>query len=88
MREIRHTEAAGFQAIWRLEGHRIAIMVVRGTSDVTPIASYGPGSYPDLAQARELLPGLTGLWDAIRHDFWSQLLPRRRPSSAYLDGET
>ncbi|WP_280302705.1 hypothetical protein [Nocardia abscessus] len=54
---------------------------MRGTSDVTPIASYGPGSYPDLAQARELLPKLTGLWDAVRHDFWSQLLPRHRPSS-------
>ncbi|WP_280189629.1 MULTISPECIES: hypothetical protein [Nocardia] len=39
------------------------------------------GSYPDLAQARELLPKLTGLWDAVRHDFWSQLLSRQRPSS-------
>ncbi|MGY1895151.1 hypothetical protein [Nocardia gipuzkoensis] len=39
------------------------------------------GSYPDLAQARELLPKSTGLWDAVRHDFWSQLLPRHRPSS-------
>ncbi|UGT66053.1 hypothetical protein LTT66_22390 [Nocardia gipuzkoensis] len=81
MHEIHHTEVGGYQASWRLEGHRVAIMVVRCTSDVTPIASYGPGSYPDLARARELLPHLTGLWDAVRHDFWSRLLPRHRPSS-------
>ncbi|MBF6225219.1 hypothetical protein IU470_08865 [Nocardia abscessus] len=81
MHEIHHTEAGGFQAIWRLERHRIAIMVVRGASDVTPIASYGPDSYPDLAQVRELLPKMTALWDAVRHDYWSRLLPRHRPSS-------
>jgi hypothetical protein len=73
MHEVHHTEACGYEAIWQLEGHR-------GTSDMTPIASYGPGCYPDLARARELLPGLTGLWDAVRHDFWSRLLPRHRPS--------
>ncbi len=27
MHEIHNTEAEGFQTIWRLEGHRIAIMV-------------------------------------------------------------
>lgn len=80
MHEIHHTEVGGFQAIWRMEGHRIAIMLVRGASDVTPIASYGPDSYPYLAQVREQLPKSTGLWDAIRHDYWSRLLPRHRPS--------
>ncbi|MFI2279598.1 hypothetical protein [Nocardia beijingensis] len=86
MRDIHHTEAEGFRATWRPEGHRIAILVVREASDMTPIASYHPGSYPDLAQARELLPELTGLWDAVRHDFWSQLLPGHRPSPACVDG--
>ncbi|MGO4615625.1 hypothetical protein AB4305_14710 [Nocardia sp. 2YAB30] len=78
MYDLRRTEADGFQATWRLDHHRIAIILVRNTSDATPIASFAPGPYPDLAQARELLPKPAKLWDAVRHNFWTELIPHQR----------
>ncbi|WP_433525825.1 hypothetical protein ACQPZ2_13460 [Nocardia pseudovaccinii] len=55
-------------------------MFVHNTSDSTAIASFEPGDYPDLVQARELLPELAKLWDAVRHDFWTEAIPaHRRP---------
>jgi hypothetical protein len=66
---IRRTEADGFQATWRLDHHRIAILLVHNTSDSTPMVSFTSGPYPDLAQAREQLPTLAKLWDALRHNY-------------------
>ncbi|WP_157110528.1 hypothetical protein [Nocardia anaemiae] len=55
-------------------------MFVHNTSDATPIASFAPGDYPDLVQARERLPKLAELWDAVRHDFWTEAIPAHRRS--------
>ncbi|WP_280494857.1 hypothetical protein [Nocardia asiatica] len=38
------------------------------------IASFGPDDFPDLARARELLPELDKLWDAVRHDLWTKII--------------
>ncbi|WP_327150241.1 hypothetical protein [Nocardia sp. NBC_01329] len=35
-----------------------------------------PGNLPDLADIRERLPEHTRLWDAIRHEFWSNAVPK------------
>jgi hypothetical protein len=53
----------------------------RNTSNATPTVSFAPGHYPDLAQAREQLPKPAKLWDAVRHDFWTELLPHQRHST-------
>ncbi|MEU7769172.1 hypothetical protein AB0B25_29325 [Nocardia sp. NPDC049190] len=58
-----------------VEHHLIAIVAVDNTSDASPVVSFTPGNYPDLAQARELFPELTRLWDAVRHEFWTRLIP-------------
>lgn len=81
MREIHRTEIDGLQATWRLNHLRqVEIMDVHNTSEILPIVTFGPGTYPDLVQARELWPRLARLWDAVRHDLWMQLVPRYRPS--------
>ncbi len=73
-----HTEVDGLRVTWRLvQHHVIAIVAVHNASDASPVASFCPSSYPDLARARELLPGLTKLWDAVRREFWTQLIPPR-----------
>jgi hypothetical protein len=75
MDEVR-TEADGLGVTWRvLQDHLISIIAVHSASDPAPIVSFGPDAYPDLVQARELLPELTRLWDAVRHDFWAKLIP-------------
>jgi hypothetical protein len=79
--DIHETEADGFRATWRLDHHRVSIMVVHNASDSAPIVSFTPGRYPDLAQAREQLPKPAKLWDAVRHDFWTELLPHQRHST-------
>ncbi len=75
MDEVR-TEADGLGVTWRvLQDQLISIVAVHSASDPAPIVSFGPDAYPDLVQARELLPELTRLWDAVRHDFWAKLIP-------------
>ncbi|MEV6426168.1 hypothetical protein [Nocardia sp. NPDC051463] len=60
---------------WRfVQHHLIAIVAVHNAYDA-PVASFCPSNYPDLAQARELLPELARLWDAVRHEFWTRLIP-------------
>jgi tRNA U34 5-methylaminomethyl-2-thiouridine-forming methyltransferase MnmC len=78
---IHRTEVDGLRATWHLnQQHEIAIMFVHNTSDATTIASFEPDDYPDLVQARELMPELAKLWDAVRHDFWTEAIPaHRRP---------
>ncbi|MEU6827885.1 hypothetical protein ABZ894_04455 [Nocardia beijingensis] len=76
MNDIRRTEVEGFRVTWRLfHDHLISIVAVHEASGVTPIVSFGPENFPDLAQARELLPEMAELWDAVRHDFWTKLIP-------------
>lgn len=79
MGDLCRTEADGLRVTWRLIQNRlISIVAVDNASDASPVLSFGPAAYPDLAQARELHPGLTDLWDAVRHDFWTTLIPPRR----------
>lgn len=78
MDSIHRTEVDGLHAIWRLNHNRIAIILVRNTFDVQAVVSFAPGPYPDLAEARERFPELTRLWDAIRHAYWEELIPRPR----------
>jgi hypothetical protein len=76
MEDTRRTEAGGLRATWRpFHNHLISIVAVHETSSTTPIVSFGPEDFPDLAQARELLPEMAKLWDAVRHDFWSKIIP-------------
>ncbi|WP_157229094.1 hypothetical protein [Nocardia brevicatena] len=73
------TEADGLCATWcLLRHHLIAIVAVENASDASSVVCFGPGSYPDLVQARELHPELARLWDAVRHEFWGKLFPPRR----------
>ncbi|WP_433709463.1 hypothetical protein ACQP2U_23520 [Nocardia sp. CA-084685] len=73
---MRRTEADGLRATWRpFQGQLISIVAVHEISGATPIVSFGPEEFPDLARARELLPKMNELWDAVRHDFWTKLIP-------------
>ncbi|MFE7801456.1 hypothetical protein [Nocardia sp. NPDC057440] len=76
MDDMRRTEVDGLRVTWRLvQHHLIAIVAVDNACDASPIASFCPSNYPDLALARELLPELARLWDAVRHEFWTRLFP-------------
>lgn len=75
---IHRTVAEGLQATWRLNHNQIAIILVRNTSDTQAVVSFDPGPYPDLAEARECFPELTRLWDAVRHEYWAELIPQPR----------
>lgn len=82
MNDVCRTEVDGLRVTWRLiQNHLISIVAVQNASDASPVLSFTPTACPDLAQARELHPGLTKLWDAVRHDFWTTLIPPR-PSRA------
>ncbi|WP_157227833.1 hypothetical protein [Nocardia asiatica] len=75
MDDIRRTEADGLSATWRLfQDQLISIVAVHDASGATTIASFGPDDFPDLARARELLPELDKLWDAVRHDLWTKII--------------
>ncbi|WP_433684076.1 hypothetical protein [Nocardia sp. CA-119907] len=77
-------------AVWRLAGCSTRILRVRFTTESftayrlparTPLMGVQPGTvmfdpYPDLADARELLPEHGDLWDALRGDYWAALLNR------------
>ncbi|ATL69125.1 hypothetical protein CRH09_26050 [Nocardia terpenica] len=80
---IHRTEVDGIQAMWSLVRHRITIVSVHRLPDGAVLASFASDRCPDLAEARERLPELTRLWDAVRHDLWEQLIPRSR-SSCYI----
>ncbi|MEV4235165.1 hypothetical protein ACIBJI_35595 [Nocardia sp. NPDC050408] len=45
----------------------------------TPLPAVQPGTilfdaYPDLTDARQMLPKHSDLWDALQHDYWAALL--------------
>jgi hypothetical protein len=79
MDSVCRTEVDGLRVTWRLiQSRLISIVAVDDAFDASPVLSFGPAIYPDLAQARELHPGLAQLWDAVRRDFWNTLIPPRR----------
>ncbi|WP_043693223.1 hypothetical protein [Nocardia abscessus] len=89
MADVRRVEVDGLRASWCVsEGHLISIIAVHKASAAAPVVSFGPEIYPDLVQARELLPGLVKLWDAVRHDFWNQYIPAHPRSRTREDGTT
>lgn len=87
---MRLTESADGRktATWRLIGGRPCIM--RVTLNAESFVAYRlpskvqlpevqPGTvifdaYPDLAEARQMLPQHADLWDQVRHDFWAYRL--------------
>ena len=76
MADLCQTEIDGLRAGWRmLRNHAIAIVVVENAFDSSAVVRFEAGGYPDLALARELHPELANLWDAVRHDFWRNLIP-------------
>ncbi len=80
---VRTTAVGTHEAIWKLVGHAARIQLVRNSpGDV--VVSYTDPECPDLAEARQQRPDLTSLWDAVRHDLWTELAPppRRRSSNA------
>ncbi|WP_433621916.1 hypothetical protein [Nocardia sp. CA-120079] len=75
-------------AVWQLAGLSARVLRVQLTTESftgyrlparTPLPVAPPGTvvfdpYPDLADARELLPKHADLWDALRDDYWSALM--------------
>lgn len=75
-------------AVWQLAEHSARIVRVQLRTESftayslpskTPLPSAQPGTIvfdacPDLADARELLPKHSDLWDALRDDYWAALL--------------
>jgi hypothetical protein len=75
------TELDGWVAEWCLDQqHCVRILLVHKLSDPKPLASFDLAASPDLAQMREQYPNLSQLWDAIRHQYWSEFIPRQRRS--------
>ncbi|MFI5776652.1 hypothetical protein [Nocardia sp. NPDC051570] len=74
------TEIDGLKATWRLDHHpvRIGIMAVYNTAENLPLTEFDH-RYPDLTDAREQLPELWRLWDAVCHDMWVELMSPRFP---------
>ncbi|MFJ1457086.1 hypothetical protein [Nocardia sp. N2S4-5] len=69
----RRTEVDGWQAIWRIDRHRIRMLLVRNLSESQPLLSVpAPATAPDLVQMREQFPERSRLWDAIRHEYWTE----------------
>lgn len=69
------TEAEGWQAIWAFDHTSIRMLLVRNISDSTELfRSDSHTAAPDLVELREQLPRLSALWDAVRHQFWTESL--------------
>ena len=75
-------------AVWQLVGNSARILRIQlpdqsFTAYRLPSHTMLPGAqrgtimfdaYPDLADAREMLPQHEDLWDALRDDYWAALL--------------
>ncbi|WP_040689543.1 hypothetical protein [Nocardia vinacea] len=85
---LRTTEIPGKVAVWQLVDRAARILHVQLTGEaftayrlpsLTKLPDAQPGTilfdpYPDLVDARELLPRHEDLWDALREDYWTALL--------------
>jgi len=73
----RRTEAGEWMAVWRLVHWSARIMEVShaGEPPQPPLhhAEFASAA-PDLAELRERFPTLAPLWDAIRREYWSELV--------------
>ncbi|RDI66827.1 hypothetical protein [Nocardia pseudobrasiliensis] len=79
------TRVDDLEATWRLDHQRIRIVNVYNTSENLPVVNFQRSGCPDLAEARERLPKLSRLWDAVRHDLWAEwaLVPPSRASRVH-----
>ncbi|WP_433198235.1 hypothetical protein ACQP1G_03395 [Nocardia sp. CA-107356] len=82
------TQVPGKVAFWQLADRTARILRVQLTNEAfvayripsrTELPGAQPGTivfdaYPDLADARELLPQHGDLWDAVREDYWVAVL--------------
>ncbi|MFI5779907.1 hypothetical protein [Nocardia sp. NPDC051570] len=50
-------------------------MAVHNISDGAVVVAFGADHCPDLAEARERMPELATVWDAVRHAYWVELVP-------------
>ncbi|MFF3569226.1 hypothetical protein ACFYXQ_15760 [Nocardia jiangxiensis] len=81
----RSTEAGGWVADWSLDHHCIRILLVRNESEAEPLFSAAVlAAAPDLAEMRERFPKLSGLWDAIRGEYWAELSPGQQNSRGVI----
>lgn len=67
---VRSTVIGDCEALWCLSGQAIRILRVH-TATGTTLSVTSAERAPDLADMRERFPGLTPLWDAVRHQFWT-----------------
>ncbi|WP_280242717.1 hypothetical protein [Nocardia abscessus] len=74
----RRTEVDGLEVLWQLVDHAARIVSVREATGA--VLLIGGPDYPDLAAAREKFPKLSVLWDAVRHELWTELAPPRHLS--------
>lgn len=85
---LRASEIPGKTAVWQLVDRAARILRVQLTNEAftayrlpsrTELPGAQPGTivfdeYPDLVDARELLPQHGDLWNAVRVDYWAALL--------------
>ncbi|MEU0507037.1 hypothetical protein [Nocardia sp. NPDC005998] len=85
MRE-RRTEVDGWVVIWEIDHWHIRIMLVRSVIDsARPLLSADVAmAAPDLADMREKYPNLSRLWDAVRHEFWAEVITPQEHSEGTI----
>ncbi|WP_157124183.1 hypothetical protein [Nocardia pseudovaccinii] len=72
-------------AVWRLDQHRIRIMLVHNLFESkTLISVRNPAAAPDLVQMREQFPKLSRLWDAVRHEYWTEFFTSQEHSQGTI----
>ncbi|MEV5835089.1 hypothetical protein [Nocardia sp. NPDC052112] len=77
----RCTEVDGWVAHWLLDHHHVRIMLVGNESETQPLFSAAVlAAVPDLAEMRERFPKLSGLWDAIRREYWAEFFTAQENS--------
>lgn len=85
MRE-RRTEVDGWVVVWEIDHWHIRIMLVRSVIDsARPLLSTDVAvAAPDLADMREKYPNLSRLWDAVRHEFWTEVITPQEHSEGTI----
>jgi hypothetical protein len=64
---VRHTIVAGIEVTWHVLDHAARVESIREVDGRVLMSYRGPG-YPDVAQAEELWPRFSGLWEAVRDE--------------------
>lgn len=85
MRE-RRTEVDGWVAIWEIDHWNIRIMLVRSLIDsARPLLNVDvEAAAPDLADMREKYPNLSRLWNAVRHEYWAEVITPQEHSEGTI----